>query len=55
MNRILFLKKSLRRLKFNAMPPKEVLKYILAIEFVIIELELVIDPSFSAPIILFTT
>jgi|GEM_PF-2089397 hypothetical protein len=37
------------------MPPKEVLKYILAIEFVIIELELVIDPSFSAPIILFTT
>jgi hypothetical protein len=37
------------------MPPKEVLKYILDLEFVIIELELVIDLCFSAPIFLFTT
>lgn len=37
------------------MPPKEVLKYILDIEFLIFELELVINLCFSAPIFLFTT
>ena len=37
------------------MAPKEVLKYILDIEVVIIELELVINLCFSAPIFLFTT
>jgi hypothetical protein len=37
------------------MPPKEVLKYILDIEFVIVELELVIDLCFFAPSFSFTT